>query len=173
MYEAVSVWTTKLIKLSKRNPDATRYFLRVALAASRSGLLLRSVGLLVSCSIGRPSASAFPMLEWEWDRRWRSSLRRGCCELPSVGRCNGGRLTTISSSESKSWTVSGVEVTRGSESSMLSEATTAMVGEGANRLNYLNMNTAGRGVLARFTAIAGKYKEKELTRGLSEDHPSR
>lgn len=173
MYEAVSVWTTKLIKLSKRNPDATRYFLRVALAASRSGLLLRIVGLLVSCSIGRPSGSAFPMLEWEWDRRWRSSLRRGCCERPSVGRCNGGRLTTISSSESKSSTASGFEVPRGWESPMLSEATTAMVGEGTSRLNYLDMNTAVRGVLVRFTAIPGKDKENELTRGLSKDHPSR
>lgn len=140
MYEAVSVCTTKLIKLSNRKPDATRYFLRVALAASRSGLLLRIVGRLVSCSMGRTSASPFPRLERELDRRWRSSLRRGCCERPSVGRCNGGRLTTISSSESESWTASGAEVTRGSESSKLSEATTAMVREGASRLNYLDMN---------------------------------
>lgn len=56
---------------------------------------------------------------------------------------------------------------------MLSEATTAMVGEGTSRLNYLDMNTAVRGVLVRFTAIPGKDKESELTRGLLKDHPSR
>lgn len=82
-------------------------------------------------------------------------------------------MTTISSSESKSWTLSRVEVTRGSESSMLSEATTAMAGESASRLNYLDMNPAVRGVLVRFTLIVGKDKEKELTCGLSKDHPSR
>lgn len=133
MYEAVSVWTTKLTKLSKRNPDATKYFLRVARAASCSGLLLRIVGLLVSCSMGWPSASAFAKLERERDRRWWSSLRRGCCERPSVGRCSGGRLEAISSSESKSWTAFGLEITQGSESSILSEATAAMVREGASR----------------------------------------
>lgn len=96
-------------------------------------------------------------------------MRRGCCERPSVGRCNGGRLTTISSSESESWTASGVEVTRGSESSKLSEATTAMVREGASRPNYLDMNTAVRGVLVRFT-VPARYRYKEPMRGLLEGH---
>lgn len=109
------------------------YFLRVAWAASCSGLLLRMVGRLVWCSMGRPSVSPFPKLERD-NRPWRSSLSKGCCERPSVGRCNGGRLTTISSSESwescaESWTVSALEITRGSESSKVSEATVSLVGE--------------------------------------------
>ena len=78
-------------------------------------------------------------------------------------------MTTISSSESESWTASGVEVTRGSESSKLSEATTAMVREGASRPNYLDMNTAVRGVLVRFT-VPARYRYKEPMRGLLEGH---
>lgn len=82
-------------------------------------------------------------------------------------------MTTISSSESKSWTASGFGVTRGSESSKLSEATTAMVREGVGRLNYLDMNTAVRGVLVRFTALAANDRDKEPRRGLSKGRPSR
>ena len=120
IYTAVSVWTTKLARLSRRKPAAIMYFFRVAWAASYSGLLLRMVGRRVWCNMGRPSASPFPRLDCE-RRPWRSSLSNGCCDRPSVGRCNGGRLTTMSSSES--WEErpgSGVEDARGSPSSILS-----------------------------------------------------
>lgn len=137
MYTAVSVWTTKLARLSRRKPAAMRYFLRVAWAASCAGLVLRMVGRRVWCNMGRPSASSCPKL----DRPWRSPLSNGCSERPSIGWCNEGRLRAMSSFESwESRPEPGVEVVRDSPSSMLSGATMSAVA-GDVRSPWINQDT--------------------------------
>lgn len=112
---------TKLAKLKSRKPPAIIYFLRVAWAASYSEFLLWMVGRRVWCNIGRFSAS-WPKLDRE-RRLGGSSLSNGCCDRPSVGRCIGGRLPTISSSESWEYRPGSGVMSRDSASSMLFEAT--------------------------------------------------
>jgi hypothetical protein len=116
---------TKLARLNSRKPPAIIYFFRVAWAASYSEFLLWMVGRRVWCNIGRFSASWVKL-----DRERRpggSSLSNGCCDRPSVGRCIGGRLPTISSSESWEYRPGLGGLSRDSGSSMLSEATMALV----------------------------------------------
>lgn len=80
------------------------------------------VGRRVWCNMGRCSVSWLKL-----DRSSRgegSSLSNGCCDRPSVGRCIGGRFTTISSSDSRDVRDRSGLWSRESSSSMLSEATT-------------------------------------------------
>ena len=123
MYTAVSVWTTKLAKLSRRNPDAIRYLRRVSCSALRSGLTPLIVGRREWCSMGLPSASPWPRLAFD-SRPLRSSLSKGWFARVSAGRCMGGRFIDISSSESgESRTSSGSVISRGPDDGALFEAT--------------------------------------------------
>ena len=98
MYTAVSVCTTKLIRLRTRKKAAYVYFFLVAdaEAPSKSGLLLRNVDRLAANG-GR----ALPFGE-SYEGLPRSSFSRGVNERPSVGLCNGGLSAMLSSSSSSS-----------------------------------------------------------------------
>lgn len=96
MYTAVSVCITKLTRLKSRKKVAYVYFCLTVEEGSISGLLLRKVDLLDKFS-GRafpfgPSYECLPL----------SSLSKGVCDRPSLGRKDGGLFISASSSKSES-----------------------------------------------------------------------